>query len=203
MESYSDDELLYLFRCGNQQAEECLFDRYYKFVYKWLLPYKNYQMQYYDYTDLMQIAMFNLPRIIDNYRDDQKTSLRTYAKLAIRRRLSTVVSREKEQCFFRKYKCLELDNYIKSEDELRYSDIIADPCQKNNPEISLLIKEEESRYNAFISEKVSPLEIEIMDLLNQGYNQNEIAEFLKISIKSVYNAIYRYHKKVEGIDVRK
>ena len=203
MESYSDDELIYLLRCGNQQAEECLMKRYYNYVYRWLLPYRNSPMPNYDYADLMQIAMMNLPKIIDNYRDDQKTSLRTFAKLAIKRRLASLALKGKDLRLFRHFGCVTLDDYVGTDERMRYEDIIADPYQKHHPEIMLLIKEEQSEYNTRVLERASPLEIEVVNLINQGYNQDEIAKLLKIPIKSVYNAIYRYHKKIEGIDVGK
>ena len=39
-----------------------------------------------------------------------------------------------------------------------------------------------------------------MKYKKEGYDEVEIAKKLHISVKSVYNAVYRYSKKVVGID---
>ena len=46
----------------------------------------------------------------------------------------------------------------------------------------------------------SPREYQILLYKKAGYEEEEIAKKLNITLRSVYNAVYRCSKKIEGID---
>lgn len=203
MERYSDDELVYMMRCGSQEALNYLYQRYYKYVAKWIIPFTTYHILGYEYEDYLQMAMMHFPLILDCYRDDQKASLKTFMKYAMTRRLLTVMQQGKDVRILRQQNSVSLDDWVGDDERLRFEEIIEDPSQRYRPEMTLVIKETGCYYMGKIAEQASSREIEIMDYIRRGYNQTEIAKQLHISIKSVYNAIYRYHKKLQAIDERK
>lgn len=201
MESCSDEELLYLMRCGSQDAERYLYEYYYKEITKWLLPFYKQCYCKVEFEDLIQIGMMNFVMIIDSYRTDQNASLKTFMKVAITKRVISYVKFGKYEISFQKSKSISFDEYVGRGDEsMRYDEIIEDPSKKDRPEIALKIKEVSYYYANKIAEQTSKIERSVMFYIQEGYSQDEIANILGISIKSVYNAAYRYHKKILPID---
>ena len=77
---------------------------------------------------------------------------------------------------------------------------VVDSHEHYHPEMSLMVKEAKTYYSTQIEARTSPRENQVMKYKKEGYDEVEIAKKLHISVKSVYNAVYRYSKKVVGID---
>ncbi len=199
MERYSDDELIYLMRCGYEEAEHCLYEEYYQEVRKWLLQFHYYYTQGIDYEDCVQIAMMNFSVIINSYRDDQETSLKTFMKKAVVRRILTFLSSSKNYMHIYRYG-ISLNQEIIHDEDLKYEDMIADKKEEYQPDTITMIKEKKHYYQTQLDLVVTPMEKKVISLKEQGYSNEEIADELNMSLKSVYNATYRYHKKAEVID---
>lgn len=201
MKSYiCDDELIYLMRCGSMAAQELLYQRYYRLVGKWVLAFRRYFVSGYEYEDFIQMAMMGFDDILDSYRDDQKASLMTFMKTAITKRLFSLMRVNKDICYRMGQSVMSLDSYINSDKETRYIDMVADLHERYQPEAHLMIKETTTYYSTQIEAKISLREKQVMEYKKAGYKEIEIAEKLHISVKSVYNAAYRYSKKIVGID---
>ncbi len=199
MERYSDDELMYLMHCGSNEASELLYQKYYKLVARWLKPFC-YVYQGMDYDDYIQVAMVNFQQIVACYRSDQNASLKTYMKISLTRRISSLLRTKSNKMIYKENRVISFDDYIGTDKQMKYEDVIEDPKHSYQPDVTLLVKETETHYMACIEEKASPRELEVMQCKNYGYDEIEISIKLNISVKSVYNAVYRYHKKVQGID---
>lgn len=201
MKSYiCDDELVYLMRCGSSAAQQLLYQRYYHLVGKWVLAFTRYFISGYEYEDFIQMAMMGFDDILDSYRDDQKASLMTFMKMAITKRLLSLIRVNRDGCYRPGQNILSLDSYTNSEKDTRYVDMVADLHERYQPEVHLMIKETTTYYSTQIEAKISLREKQVMEYKRAGYEEAEIAEKLHISVKSVYNAAYRYSKKIVGID---
>ena len=56
MQGYNyDDELVYLMRCGSEEAQDILYKRYYRRVSKWVLAFTKYFINGYEYEDFMNL----------------------------------------------------------------------------------------------------------------------------------------------------
>lgn len=143
--------------------------------------------------------MATFSNIIDSYRLDQKTSLKTFMKRSIIRRILSLSRIVKDE-YYSTCMVVSLDSYIGDDQRMRYEDIIGDPMKRDYPDIALKVKEKRLDYNAQIHKTTSLREREVMAYKKVGFDEKEIADRLDISIKSVYNAVYRYHKKVLAID---
>lgn len=62
------------------------------------------------------------------------------------------------------------------------------------------MKEQSTYYQERIYAVTSPREYQILLYKKAGYEEEEIAKKLNITLRSVYNAVYRCSKKIEGID---
>ncbi len=196
MDGYgSDEELLYLMRCGYEEAETLLYKRYYNLTYRWIYPVVS-QHNELDYNDYVQMAMIYLGNIFDSYRDDYQTSLRYFAKQAVVKKMVSSL-RVKVKT---KENYPSLNNWIDDDKNLRYDDIIADPKSYCQPEKVLAVKEASTQYYTAIDKLASQVEKDVMMYLQEGYSEQEISEIMNINIKSIYNAVYRIKKKKSSID---
>ncbi len=197
MESCSDYELLYLLRCGNQDAEKYLYKRYYKLIERWIIPY--IRNSGFEFEDCRQIAVSFLPRALESYRDDLNASLMTFLRKVVIRRLINEIKFRKDGRFYQ-FTYISLDDWIDEYQETRLEEVVADPYQKYDPDKVLVIKETEEYYMGMIETRATDLEKKVVIYKSNGYSHQEIADILQISIKSVYNSLYRYHKKMIIID---
>ena len=201
MRGYSnDDELVYLMHCGSERAREILYRRYYHLVSKWMLTFSYYFVSGYEHEDFIQMAMMGFHDIIDSYRDDQKATLATFMKIALTKRILSLLRVNKDICYRAGTTILSLDNYVDDDKEIRYVDMVVDSHEHYHPEMSLMVKEAKTYYSTQIEARTSPRGNQVMKYKKEGYDEVEIAKKLHISVKSVYNAVYRYSKKVVGID---
>lgn len=203
MDCYTDDELVYLMRCGYQEAEECLYRSYYQKIRWWITPlcWSNYCGL--DLDDYMQMMMVHLEKIIASYRDDRKASLKTFVKLSVKKRIPSILKSGTDSRIYRDNILISLDDYVSHEEGMRYDEIVEDSKSTYQPEIMLMIKEQENYYHTKLADELSIREHDVMEYKRTGYTEEEIANILQISLRSVYNAVYRYHKKVLSIDVSK
>lgn len=153
-----------------------------------------------DIDDYMQMMMVHFERILDSYREDRKASLKTFVKLSLRKRIPSILNAGTDSRIYRENILVSLDEYVSSEEGMRYDEVVEDPKQSYRPEVTLMVKEIENHYQVMIEDKISLREKDVMMYKKLGYNEDEIANILKISVRSVYNAVYRYHKKVLSID---
>lgn len=200
MERYNDDELLYLMRCGSQEAEQCLYRYYYKQVKNWVMQFCGYYINGYDCDDYVQVAMMGFYCIVESYRDDQRASFKTFMKKAVMRRVLTFLAAGNETKLYHEHTVFSLDEFVTTDNQIKYEEVIEDPKQRYNPQKIMLVKEQESLYLGVLQHNTSILERKAVALINDGYTHEEIAKMLDVSVKSVYNAIYRYHKKAQAID---
>lgn len=200
MERYiSDEELLYMMRCGSEEAQEALYRRYYKKVKNWILPFFGYSRGECEFDDYLQVAMMYVPSLFDSYRVDQKTSLKTFMYHVIRKRMVSYVYQMKKKQRSRYYSFVSFDEPVLSDEEMRYAELIGDPSLRYQPSSMLKVKEAELEYNLQLEQEASPRELAVIRYTDAGYRQQEIADILDISLRSVYNAVYRYHKKVKPL----
>lgn len=200
MERYiSDDELLYMMRCGSEEAQTVLYQRYYSIVKKWILPFLGYSRGEYDFEDYLQVAMMYFPMLLECYRADQKTSFKTFMYHVIRKRMLSFVYQMKKKQLNRYFAFVSLDECVLLEDDLQYAELIGDPSLHYQPSSILQVKEAKEEYHIQLEQEASPRELAVIRYIDEGYPQQEIADILDISVRSVYNAVYRYHKKVKPL----
>ena len=194
MEHYSDEELLYLVRCGNEDAKEKLYQRYYFRDLGWLKPFKGYRYLGMGFDDLVQIGMINFWNALSTYRDDQNTSLCTYIKMVVMKRCYGEIVNKKEMKMSMQYRFVSLDEEI-NEEGTRYDEVVGDPHIVYQPEKIFTVRETTSEYLTEFEGAATSFEKEVMYYNCMGYSEQEISKILNISLKSVYNAMYRAHKK--------
>lgn len=196
---YSDEELIFIYRDGKEQAIEEIFERYKKIVKK---KAKAMFLAGGENDDLIQEGMIGLYKAVRDYRVDMNATFFTFASMCINRQMITAVTTSNRQ------KNSPLNSYI-SFDMPAKSDIdedkgmklidILQTQQETNPEKLLIEKEYMASLKERLFNVLSPFEKEVLSLYLSGDDYLRIAEKMDKTAKSIDNAIQRIKAKASKI----
>ncbi len=177
----SDEELCRLAQEGDEAARDRLAARYFDLVgfrARGYLPKAPSVLV--EWEDLGQEGFLGLLAAIQGYDPSYGAAFRTFATLAIDRRMTDAV-----RSAFRKKQVpasamVELDQVADGED----------------PEETVLLRDELARLRERLAERTSPFEREVLGLHLAGLRYSEIAERLACTPKAVENALGRVRRKL-------
>ncbi len=150
---------------------------------------RRYTANYADVEDLTQEGLIELLAAALRFEPDRGAAFRTYVAVCMRNRMSDVMRRLYPNHGF---PVVSLDDPDLSPDVL--------PADSHDsPEQLLLQKELDSEFHAQLNDVLSKREWEILCLLAGGSSYEEIAQRLRISRKSVDNAIQRARRKLRAV----
>ena len=200
-EKYSgmtDEEMISLFRDGDQEAMEKLLEKYKGMV---LGKAKSMYILGGDSEDLIQEGMLGLFKAVRDYDSGRDASFRTFAQLCVTRQLYTAVKASARKKHLPLNSAVSLssplreENGDESEEEL-LDFLAADPS--SNPEEYLIGQEESWRLEEMIEKELSPLEKQVLELYLTGMGYVEIAHVLNRDEKSTDNALQRIRSKTRA-----
>ena len=108
LKTISDEKLLRQIQSGNDDAMECLLERYRDMVRK---EARSFFLAGGDEEDLIQEGMIGLFKAVQDYRPDREASFRTFAGLCIDRQLYSAVKNSTRQ------KHIPLNSYVSLSEE--------------------------------------------------------------------------------------
>lgn len=182
---FTDEELIFKLRAGEQQIEEYLLEKYKPFV-------KSRCRVLYlvggDREDLIQEGMIGLFKAMRDYEPEKKVPFASFAKLCVERQLYTAIEAAG------RLKNAPLNAYISlSEEALELVDggIEEEVIERTSFQ---------ERYER-LKEYLSPLETEALELYLGGKDYTEIAQILGRSDKSIDNALQRIKIKIKKFEI--
>lgn len=182
MSEYSDDQLIALYKQGQDGAFNSLYDRY-KYMIKSCA--RSFFLVGGDNEDLIQEGVIGLLKAVNGYNGTNAFS--TYAYTCVKNALLSAVSKAQSA----KNKPL---NYSVS--------IYSDTVELNpaiDPEEEIIGKESADELIKKINEKLSSFEITVLKLYLNGLSYLEIGEKLNKQPKSIDNALQRIKRKISNI----
>ena len=174
----SDEEAVELIKAGEYGLLPIIIERYMSVI---VANAKGYLPAAY-VDDAVQEATIALYNAIKTY-DPQKSSFSTFATLCIRRSVFSFARKNGAQRNIP-------DELVASLEDSEISDNIT-------PEAILIQKEDYDALTQNIKVELSKMEYEVLQLFLAGMSYSNIAEILKISEKSVDNALSRIRKKLK------
>ncbi len=180
----SDARLVELYNSGNSGAFTVLTDRYLKLIRSITSKYKISGLEF---EDLTQEGLLGLLSAVKTYNAQKGATFKTYAGLCINRRIITLLERSGNN------KSKALNDYISLYDK-DIDDIM--PEEGVNPEENFIGKESLQSLKKTISECLSEKEKQVLELYLAGESYANIADKLKMSQKSVDNALQRIRRKL-------
>lgn len=196
MEQMSDEELIDCLRDGDNRVADYLCEKYKNLVRK---EANSMFILGADHEDLIQEGMIGLFKAMNHYDAGRDASFYTFAKLCISRQLYTAIQTSNRQ------KNIPLNNYISisggvKEDDGETEDLNKMVCPMGqNPEESLIDKENARILERRIEEELSDFEKKVLDLRLTGMGSKEISKVLGREQKATENALNRLKNKIRKI----
>lgn len=195
----SDEELILMYRDGEEEAAGFLMNKYKNLVRK-----KAGSMYILggDREDLIQEGMIGLYKAVRDYDMGRDVNFYTFADLCVSRQVYTAVQASNRQ------KHLPLNTYISiygqsisSEEGNSEYDLIDTLVSQtdSNPEEMMIAQENMEQMEQAILKELSELEKQVFELHLTGMNYTQIAKVLGRDEKSTDNALQRMKAKIKKI----
>lgn len=196
-EKLSDEEIIVLFRNGDDYAQDFLISKYKNFVRAKIKPYFLIGASN---DDLLQEGMIGLFKAIRDYESGKNASFITFAEICIVRQIITAVKTATRQKHNPLNFYLSLDKPMSDdeEDNKTMLDILCE-LKNSSPEDGLILKERLKELEEKLNNMLSYLEKQVLVLYLEGRSYQEISGILECSTKAIDNSIQRIKRKVDKI----
>lgn len=197
LQGLKDEELIKLYRDGNEDAIDIIFERY-----KYLVRKKAKAMYIAggDNDDLIQEGMIGLYKAVRDYNEDRQASFATFAGMCINRHMMSAVtaSNRKKNIPLNSYVSFDAPADGNEQSGTRLVEVLK-PDNEQNPEYMFIDREHTRLLEDKIVSALSVYEKKVLDMYLEGKDYIEIAKELNKQPKSVDNAIQRIRIKVARI----
>ena len=184
LENLSDEELCFLSRAGQRQAEDVLATRYHWLVRSCARPYFLIGG---DSEDLIQEGMFGLIKAMREFDPQRSPLFRPFAGRCIHQQVCSALRRDASQ------KNAPLNQSVPLNPSLLNANSV---FVQVDPERLLIDREKAASLLENTRKQLSAFEEKILGLFLDGLAYGEIAETVGKPIKSVDNAVQRIRRKV-------
>lgn len=191
-------ELIYLARSNDPVALRSLYAYYDALVNTVMRKMKYISSMSLEAQDLLQVGMITFDKVFWSYREDLDTTFEVYARSCIIKKMQSLL--KKQYTFFTRYekKAISLDRIINYDDSRTYGELIADQRVEYSPQKAQDLEKVWELVYAIIQNETSERDQKIFHLVLLGYPEKEVALMLNISIKCVYNSVYRVISKLRA-----
>ncbi len=192
----SDEELVCLYRRGDENALEVLINRYRRFVRSRVTKYFLVGA---DNEDIFQEGMIGFYKAVKDFDENNTASFKTFASLCITRQIITAIKTATRQKHIplNSYVSLYKQAYGVTDDKTLMDTVSGDVI--SDPEKIVIDRENYDGFEYKINKALSKLELKVLALYLEGRTYQEISELINKDIKSVDNALQRIKKKVETL----
>lgn len=191
-------ELIYLARSNDPVALRSLYAYYDALVNTVMRKMKYISSMSLEAQDLLQVGLITFDKVFWSYREDLDTTFEVYARSCIIKKMQSLL--KKQYTFFTRYekKAISLDRIVNYDDSRTYGELIAVQRVEYSPQKAQDLEKVWELVYAIIQNETSERDQKIFHLVLLGYPEKEVALMLNISIKCVYNSVYRVMSKLRA-----
>lgn len=191
-------EFIYLARSNDPVALRSLYVYYDALVNTVMRKMKYISSMSLEAQDLLQVGLITFDKVFWSYREDLDTTFEVYARSCIIKKMQSLL--KKQYTFFTRYekKAISLDRIVNYDDSRTYGELIADQRVEYSPQKAQDLEKVWELVYAIIQNETSERDQKIFHLVLLGYPEKEVALMLNISIKCVYNSVYRVMSKLRA-----
>ena len=183
----SDEELIYLYRQGNDWALQELITRYEPIIYKGVYTSKKeLENLGYDEAECLSKCYLNFVQCIDYYCEHKDVTFGAYVYLC----LQYVVKNYNRRLCAPRYTHISYETLYENSDGLIVRDF------RSNPRRVLEYQEWLDQLNQ-LSGKARGVEKAVLTCLVAGYAPRDLVRVLPYDAKTITNAVYRLRKKIK------
>ena len=161
-EELTDEQLVELVHQGNTEALDYLINKYRVFV---KAKARSYFLIGADKEDIIQEGMIGLYKAIRDFKEDKLASFKAFAELCITRQIITAIKTATRQKHIPLNSYVSLDKPIYDEESDRTLMDVITSSESENPEHLMINREEYSYLEEKISEILSELEQQVLDII--------------------------------------
>jgi len=197
LEDCLDEELIDMYRGGNEQAIEHIFERYKHIVRK---KAKAMYLAGGDSDDLIQEGMIGLYKAVRDYDKRKDASFMTFASVCINRQILNAVtaSNRKKNSPLNTYVSFDEPVNPDEDAQVKLVDVLKSD-KEQNPERLFIDKENADSLEERLFRVLSSYETRVLEMYMGGMDYIAIADALGKTPKSIDNAIQRIRNKVDKI----
>ena len=192
-----DEELVTLSQTGSQNAAELLLSRYRTMVES---KARTYFLQGADREDVIQEGMLGLVKAMRDYRNGERAHFRAFAELCVTRQIISAIksaSRYKHQLLTESVSLFQSQD---DEEGTMLQDCLAYPTMPSLLEMYCRKETLASRLTV-AAQCLSEMECLVCRSYLQGNSYHQIARELRLSLKTVDNALQRIRLKLSCLHV--
>lgn len=191
-----DEELVYYAKQGSQRATEILLKRYRSLVE---MKARSYFLIGAEHEDVIQEGLLGLYKAIRDFRYDRFHKFRPFAELCVTRQIISAVKAATRQKHIPLNDSISIDRPLQdhhnNETDTTLGETIADPnCL--TPEEIILYQRIPMAVLRLAQERMSPLELQVLECYLDGLSYREMSEKLNRHTKCIDNALQRVKKKI-------
>lgn len=182
MTEHSDNQLIDLYKGGDNGAFEVLYNRY-----KYMIRACSRRVFLVggDSEDAMQEGVIGFIKAVNTFQQNGESSFSTYAYTCVKNSLLTAVT-----------KAQSTKNRVLNQSVSIYDNAFELDPVALDPEQQVIIREDAHELTLKINQALSGFEITVLKLYLEGLSYIEIAEQLDKSSKSIDNALQRIKRKI-------
>ena len=194
---YNDLELAMLVKENDEDAKDLVYEKYNYIIDIIMNKYKkSFYVLNMDLTEVRQDALLAFTDALMKYSAEKETTLATFITLVVERKI---------------HNCIRKADSIKNKkDQESYSldyeyEVFSKPLNEligdetSDPLIKIETKERYEELVEKIKSSLSPLELEVYELLVNDFNYHQIAQILNRETKQIDNSIQRIRAKIKDL----
>lgn len=192
LQTKTDAELVEYAKNGDNEALECLLDKYRELVN---IKVSKYFIIGAEREDIVQEGMIGLYKAIKKFELDKQNSFKSFASLCIERQLITAIKTSNRQKHIPLNSSLSLNTAVyENEDDVSLMEFFNSKTTED-PLDTITKKEYYKFVGNKIDESLSDFEKQVLTKFAAGDSYVKIAEKLDTPVKAIDNAIQRIRKK--------
>ena len=192
LQNKTDIELVEYAKNGNEEALECLLDKYKELVN---IKVSKYFIVGAEREDIVQEGMIGLYKAVKNFEQNKQNSFKSFASLCIERQLITAIKTSNRQKHIPLNSSLSLNTAVyDNEDDTSLIEFFNSKTTEDP--LDTITKREYYKFvGNKIDENLSDFEKKVLTRFAAGESYVKIAEKLDSPVKAVDNAIQRIRRK--------
>jgi RNA polymerase sporulation-specific sigma factor len=191
-----DEELVYYAKQGSQRAAEILLKRYRSLVE---MKARSYFLIGAEHEDVVQEGLLGLYKAIRDFRYDRFHKFRPFAELCVTRQIISAVKAATRQKHIPLNDSISIDRPIQdrasADADTTLGEMLPDP-NALTPEEVILYQRIPMAVLRLAQERMSPLELQVLECYLDGLSYREMSEKLNRHTKCIDNALQRVKKKI-------
>lgn len=191
----NDNEILYLYHQGNEEALALLIAKYHRVMMACARKHVGTVKTSCEVHDIYQVAMIALHHAVDSYQDHSGSRFSAYYKVVMKRAVQNYIRHMFSDVNRANREAISLDQMVHDQDGIYVSDTVCISHTEGNPDWEVSMKLVMEEIGNVVS-KGTALEQCVYHLWVEGYSYEEIALLSDIDKKRVDNILHRLKKKL-------